>query len=360
MKKIIIGADFVSTDENLQNFKDQTLSQVIDPVVYSAIKNADFSVMNLELPLIEKNTPYIKPADDCIGQSKEAIPGYKELNIKLCAMANNHILDNGIEGLKTSLETLDNAGISHIGAGLDLDSARKPYVFTLDGKKIGIYNCCDRQYSACQDYGFGAYVFDPFESLDEIAELKKQVDYLIVLYHGGLEHYRCASPYLQKLCRKMVDVGADLVVVQHTHCVGCEEDYKGAKIIYGQGNALFSLSTIPYYRDHPCWQSGMYVVLELDGDKVSFSYLPCYLKDSKLVLDTSGEIMKGYFDRTEKMKNPEFVKQNYLEFCKEEYKEYLPGLKRFDTFYLLNALQCEQHRELLTTVFRDENDIKTI
>ena len=44
-------------------------------------------------------------------------------------------------------------------------------------------------------------------------ELKKQCDYVIVLYHGGKEHYRYPSPYLQKVCRKIVDKGADIVVL---------------------------------------------------------------------------------------------------------------------------------------------------
>ena len=60
-----------------------------------------------------------------------------------------------------------------------------------------------------------------------------------MLYRGGKEHYRYPSPYLQKICKKMVKKGADLVICQHSQCIGCYEDYEGSTIIYGQGNFLF-------------------------------------------------------------------------------------------------------------------------
>ncbi len=360
MKKIIIGADFVSTELNLKEFSEGNVKSLIDGEVYSAIKNADFSIMNLELPFIEKPSAFIKTPADAMGQQASAVNGYTELGIDLVVTANNHILDHGKEGLLTNIKTLNKAGIPYIGSGLSLEEAKKPYIFDFDGIKIGVYNCCDHQFSAVQDHGYGCYVFDPLDSLDEIKELKSKVDYLIMLYHGGLEHYRYCSPYVQKLCRKLVDCGADLVICQHTHCVGAEEDYNGAKIIYGQGNAFFDEAE-PYYHNHPCWQSGMYVCLEhLGNAKFKFSYIPCHLLDGRVSLDKTGEIMKGYYERTEQIKDPAFVKQNYIDFCKHEFLEYEGGLKRFDTLYLLNALQCEQHRELLMTVFRDDNGIKTI
>ena len=47
----------------------------------------------------------------------------------------------------------------------------------------------------------GANPFDPLETPDHIAELKSRCDYVIVLYHGGKEYYRCPSPNLRKVFR---------------------------------------------------------------------------------------------------------------------------------------------------------------
>ena len=62
---------------------------------------------------------------------------------------------------------------------------------------------------------------------------------LIVIYHGGAEKYRYPSPQTRKRFHRMVDSGADIILSQHTHCVGTEEYYKGAYLLYGQGNFLF-------------------------------------------------------------------------------------------------------------------------
>ena len=45
---------------------------------------------------------------------------------------------------------------------------------------------------------------------------------------------------IDEACRRIVEKGADLVVCQHSHCIGSEEIYKGKKILYGQGNFIFN------------------------------------------------------------------------------------------------------------------------
>ena len=46
----------------------------------------------------------------------------------VCALANNHILDFGYQGLTDTLRTLEDAGIRSAGAGLDAESAERPVV----------------------------------------------------------------------------------------------------------------------------------------------------------------------------------------------------------------------------------------
>src|SRR5947208_12270630 len=52
--------------------------------------------------------------------------------INACALANNHVLDWGYDGLSETLQTLDAAGIAYSGAGNDAEEARKPAVLTTD------------------------------------------------------------------------------------------------------------------------------------------------------------------------------------------------------------------------------------
>ena len=124
---------------------------------------------------------------------------------------------------------------------LNKEQAEKPFIIEKDGKKIGIYNCCEHEFSWVEDNGVGCNGFDALETPDKVKALKEECDYVIVLYHGVKEYYQYPSPRLRKVCRKLTGKGADLVLCQHTHCVGCEEDYAGGKIICGHGNFIFSI-----------------------------------------------------------------------------------------------------------------------
>lgn len=145
--------------------------------------------------------------------------------------------------------------------------ARKPYIIELDGLKIGIYACAEHEFSIATENASGANPFDPLESLDHVQGLSDKCDYVIVLYHGGKEHYRYPSPYLQKACRKMAEKGADLVVCQHSHCIGCFEEYEKSTIIYGQGNFIFDHSESEF------WQTSLLVKIVID-DGPHISYIP--------------------------------------------------------------------------------------
>jgi len=133
--------------------------------------------------------------------------------------------------LKSTQDILNKQDIPFVGAGENLSVASKPYIIQNDELKIGIYACAENEFTIATESSPGANPFDPLESLDHIQRLKEKCDYVLVLYHGGKEHYRYPSPYLQKVSRKIVEKGADLVVCQHSHCIGCYEEYKDATIV---------------------------------------------------------------------------------------------------------------------------------
>lgn len=346
MKRILIGADFVPAENNVKYFNEGKLNEIIEPELYSLMKNADYKIFNLEMPLTDNFTPIVKWAGNLIAPTA-SINGYKELGVDLFVTANNHILDQKKVGLVSTLDTLDKAGISHTGTGMTPEEAATPFTFKFEDKLIGVYNCCEHEFSGAQEYGFGANLFDPFESLDAIEKFSKEVDYLIVLYHGGKEHYRYPSPYLQKCSRKIADKGADLVICQHTHCIGAYEDYNGSKIVYGQGNTLFSLDFNEY------WGSNLLVTLDYDGKDFNVGYIPVYhTAEGGLLLDRTGVLLKEFNERSEQIKQPNFVKENYVKFCENAVEEYLPRIQQLMPLALVNYFDCEPHRELITTAMK--------
>ena len=377
MTKIIIGADIVPTESNMPYFASGEVETLIGSRLLGILKEADFTIFNLEVPLTDRESPIEKCGPNLIAPVS-TINGLKNINPYFFTLANNHILDQGEQGLFSTLQTLDNAGIVYAGAGTNLAEAQKPYIYTDGGLKVGIYCCAEHEFSIASENTAGANPFDPLESLDHIHELKEQCDYVVVLYHGGKEHYRYPSPYLQKVCRKMVDKGADLVVCQHSHCIGCEEKCGSGTIVYGQGNFLFDHSNSEF------WQTGLLIDLEINneayGIKSTIRYIPIKKSCEKVRLAEGRDasyILSSFDERSSEIRTPNFIENNYEAFAKSMLVEYLGAFagrlprrllyrginkitgyrfsrwllshkyKKREKIVLRNFIECEAHRELM-------------
>lgn len=376
---IVIGADIVPTNSNIVLFEEPKVEKLLDNGIQTLLNNADFRIFNLEVPLTDKKNKINKNGPHLIASTK-SIAGMKAIGVNLFTLANNHIMDQDVQGLQSTIEVLNRAGIAYVGAGSSIGEARKPYIISLKGKHIGIYACTEHEFSVAGEKTYGANPFDPLESLDDVGALKKQCDYVIVLYHGGKELYRYPSPYLQKVCRKLVEKGANLVVCQHSHCIGCEEDYKNGKIIYGQGNFIFDGC------DNEYWQNSILIEIK---DDYTIAYHPLIKTDSGVSLaknEYSINILSEMKKRTEEIKKPDFIEREYRDFAKGYLSDYvieISGMKRpflykvanrllgqkLDLFrirkYLIgerlkmiNYIECEAHRELLLKGLKEYHDSK--
>lgn len=361
---LIIGADVFPTETNFELFSEGNIKELIGEELKKIWEEVDFRIFNLEGPLTDKNTPIEKSGPN-IKAPTNTINGIKEFNPSLITLANNHILDYGEEGLISTIDKLTKIKIPYIGAGMNEDEAMKPYILNKNGINVGIYSCAEHEFSIVSNKHGGANPFNALETFDNIYNLKKTCDYVVVLYHGGSEHYRYPSPQLQKVFRKMSDKGADVVIAQHTHCVGCYEEYNESLLIYGQGNFLFDGSTSDY------WKTGLLVRLDF-SDKLKYSFIPIVKKNNfvRLAKDESKEILEGFSTRSEEICSDNFIEDNYKKYADEMIKYYLTtfhGLNFFtrainkvtngkiwSIFYgkrsyhaLMNSVNCESHRELL-------------
>ena len=352
----LIGADFVPTKCNLELFVNGNKNKLIGDELISAMEMASFRIFNLETPLVDIENPIIKQGPN-LSAPTQAVNGYSAVGVNLFTLANNHILDQGTQGLESTIETLNKNGIYHLGAGQNLDAASKPFIFEFEEKKIGVYACAEHEFSIASDKCPGANPFDPLWSLDHIAELKRQVEYVIVLYHGGKEHYRYPSPYLQKTCRRLIDKGADLVVCQHSHCIGCEEEYKDGRIIYGQGNFIFDDS------DEECWRTGLLIRVNAD---FGIEYIPFVKNEGGIIIAKGDErlnILEGFAERSNQIKKEGFVENKYNEFSHESISTYLDAFCGSDyslVYRGINKLTCGLLQRINRNRYRKKSIVKLI
>ena len=269
--KILIGADLVPTSQTAPDFAAGNLDRLFGKVKNIA-KECDRFIVNLECALTESENKIKKFGPNLKGPINTANT-LKALGVTDVAMANNHVFDFGIEGLIDTVNALESAGLPYFGIGKNDTDSRRPYFFDAEGKRIAIINVCEHEYTYALPNRMGANPFDPFLTMQDIRAAKAESDFLIVLYHGGKEFSGYPSPRLRNLCREMVYCGADAVITQHSHCIGCYEEFEGAHILYGQGNFNFSYPELSTRKE--CWKTALLVILNVT-EKIDIEFIPIY------------------------------------------------------------------------------------
>ncbi|OJF90274.1 CapA family protein, partial [Alkalibacterium sp. 20] len=344
---ILIGGDLVPTKENFELFNNGYLESLLGNDLKNIWLNSDVRIFNLEAPLYDREKPINKWGPNLLAPTS-VISGIEKLEPSLITLANNHILDHDTKGLKSTIDILNKKKLPHVGVGNNIFEASAGYVIEHSGVKIGIYACTENEFSAAKENSAGANPFDPIDSLEHISNLKKKSDYVIVLYHGGKEHYRYPSPYLQKISRKMVERGADIVICQHSHCIGAKEVYKDSTIIYGQGNFIFKRKSNEY------WNTSVIINIILK-DNIELEYIPIVATEQGTRLADANEsaaILNDFLRRTQEIKKKGFVLEQYQNYADAQLDNYLRGLSglskwfyRFDKYICRGSLMKKIYNE---------------
>lgn len=376
MAKFLIGADVVPTESNYDLFSKAEVEILVGKELNEILKTADYRVFNLETPLCDEETPIIKCGPN-LNAPVRTVRGIKALNPSLLTLANNHIMDQGNAGYFCTIKTLSENGIEYVGVGDNVASLKKSTIICVneDKIKVGFYACAEYEYTIAERDKPGANPFDALYSLDEIEMLKEQCDYVVVLYHGGKEHYRYPSPRLQKICHRMIEKGADVVVTQHSHCIGCFEEYINGLIVYGQGNFLFDRANNEF------WNTSLLIELNIDNSGFSIDYIPLMKEENtvRLANGKSGEqILEEFRARSELIKRDlEQIEIMYREFARGYEASYYSAfggvlgsiVNRLDRLFkgrlrkvnynsahrldMLDYLKCDAHRELFENILEE-------
>lgn len=107
------------------------------------------------MPLADKQCPITKCGPNLIAPTA-TIKGLKKINPHFFGLANNHILDQDVQGLASTIKVLDDAAIEYSGIGKNLDEACKPFIKEIGKYKIGIYCCAEHEFSIAKEDKPGA------------------------------------------------------------------------------------------------------------------------------------------------------------------------------------------------------------
>ena len=194
--------------------------------ISTLLSEADLTMVNLESPFrtgcSATDTGMIFCADP------RSVEGLQTAGVDIVNLANNHINNQGQEGVNETLDILNKNNISFVGA-----IHESPAIFTVKNTKIAFLGFTDIASGSPE-----ISTATPENMKSQISEAKKSSDLVITTFHWGNE-YSLRSLRQQELAHLAIDSGADAIIGHHPHWVQEIEIYKGKPIYYSLGNLVF-------------------------------------------------------------------------------------------------------------------------
>ena len=363
--KIVVAGDFVPVHRVVDAVENQNYDLVLSDV-QKVTSEADYSIVNLECPVVEGIATPIDKEGPNLKCSKNAIEALKWAGFNCFTLANNHFFDYGEAGVSCTLHHSEMMGMDTVGGGKKLDEASRILYRNIAGQTLAIINCCEHEFSIADTEKAGSNPLNPIKQYYTILEAKSKADFVLVIVHGGNEMFQLPTPRMIETYRFFVDAGADAVVNHHQHCFSGYEIYKEKPIFYGLGNLCFDN---PSYRNG-IWNYGYMVTIDFSKDSIGFSlhpYRQCFDKSQVELLP------KDAFDNDIKRLNeiiasPVALEKAVKSFYDSCIKSYIRIFEPFYNRFFFSAQQrgwlpsfiskrrkivannficCESHREKL-------------
>lgn len=371
--KILIAGDFCDygrVSDKIEKGEYDKLFSSVKPI----IENADLSIVNFEFPIVMRKAKPIEKTGANLKGTPKSVNAIKYAGFKAATMANNHILDWGPDCLLDTINELKSNGIEPIGWKNPNTSYSEINYFSTCKGNIAIINCCEREFSIAKDNIPGAIPLNPINQWYKIKEAKEKADTVIVIVHGGIEHYQFPTPRMKETYRFFIDAGADVVVNHHQHCFSGYEEYHGKPIFYGLGNFLFDRKGLY----DTIWNNGYMVCFNIEDNKVTFELYPykqCGKEPTVDLIEDRKEFYKELNEINEKISDDKLLERYMHEYVKKTEREFKTAFSPYSNRYLnalyirgflpdfrsqkswliiQNLIRCESHRERLLQYIDDK------
>lgn len=225
------------------------------------MRQSDLTVINLECAITSTTALWRgAPKAFYFGAPPEAILSLTDAGVDIVNLANNHMLDFGVEGLLDTLRHLRQHRILHAGAGIDDDQASSPAIIECHGIKFGMAAFCDHQPDFAADKkNPGIAYLDLDDESSAVAVLRQALDPLlhaaidwpILSLHWGPNMEFRPSLKFRRLAHAAINMGWKILFGHSAHVFQGIELYRGCPIIYAAGDLVDDYYVDPEFRnDH--------------------------------------------------------------------------------------------------------------
>jgi len=237
--------------------------------VFEALRAADIAFVNQEAPLTRRGLRAEK--QNTLRADPAQVEDLLLAGVDIACLANNHMLDYGVDGLADTLALLAERSIRQVGAGPTLEAARAGAVLEGPGGRVGFLafaSTLPQGFAASAErpgiapiHVTAAFVVENPLTMEQpgtpppvltfplaldleatcaaVRTVKAEAEYVVVSAHWGVAGQDAIMDYQREVGRALIDAGCDLILGHHPHRLHGIELYRGKPILYSLGNFAF-------------------------------------------------------------------------------------------------------------------------
>ncbi len=266
---------------NAFNRNGNSANGVVGSSLLSRMNAVDIMMLNNEFPYSDRGAPR-EGKTFAFRAKPESAAILNEMGVDIVGLANNHAYDYGETALVDTISSLDNVGVEHVGAGLNIDEASHPvYYIAQNGFKIAFIcatqierlNNPDTKEATATSPGVFRCL-DDTALLDRIRTAKEKGAFVVVFIHWGTESTTDIDYLQTDQAKDITAAGADLVIGAHPHVLQKIDYVNDVPVVYSLGNYIFNSKT----------QDTCLMVATINTDKnVSLQMIPALQSDCKVM-----------------------------------------------------------------------------
>lgn len=241
------------------------------PHLVDLLQSATVTFGNFEANALDLATFEGYPAADSGGAwilaSQEVPSDLKSMGFDLVALANNHTMDWGSEGVFETQRVLTQAGLVHAGSGATLSAARAPRYLEIAEGRIALV-------AAASTFPYSSRAADPLgeirgrpgvsalrrdrkdgkmhpqdrdQIIKAIRQAKQNSNFVVVSLHNHESNGKrrdVPAEFAIEFAHEAIESGADAVIGHGPHVLRGIEIYQGKPIFYSLGNFFFMLQAL--------------------------------------------------------------------------------------------------------------------
>ena len=265
-------------------FKNSWHENFLEENITDFLCQSDHVVANVESPMTDSAVSGKTEINHF--STPEAGTWLQKISSDIWTIANNHILDCGEMGMSDTIACAHKNGAVTVGAGKNIDEASQYITLEGDGG-IGIFAVTYKrgEFIRATENSAGCIIFNDFKRIKKIiAEIKSKNRWCVIIAHGGDEFSNLPMPYMRKLYRKFLKMGADVLVGHHPHVVQNHEKSGNKMIFYSLGNFVFDTD---YQRLQKYSQYGILLKLHFTENDFRFEYLATQVNRTTQSVETT-------------------------------------------------------------------------